>query len=193
MTGGASYHGLMREMSPAVQPLDPPLVPAPLRPDWRFLVSHPAHLIALGFGSGLSPVAPGTVGTLWAWLSFLALQAWLSPMGLAVVVLGSVVVGWWAATVTVDHMRVLDPGSIVIDEIMSFWLVLWVLMPAGWVAQLAAFAIFRLLDAVKPGPVGWADGLFHGFGWRGGLGIIFDDLVAAFCTLFLLALGSHFA
>lgn len=174
-------------------PLNPPLAPAPLRPDRRFLLSHPAHLIALGFGSGLSPVAPGTVGTLWAWLSFLVLQAWLSPMALAIVVLGSVVVGWWAATVTVDHMRVLDPGSIVIDEIMAFWLVLWVLMPAGWVAQLAAFAIFRVLDAVKPGPVGWADGLFHGFGWRGGLGIVFDDLVAAFCTLFLLALWSRFA
>ncbi len=174
-------------------PLNPPLAPSPVRPDWRFMLSHPAHLIALGFGSGLSPVAPGTVGTLWAWLSFLVLQAWLSPMALAVVVLGSVVVGWWAATVTVDHMRVLDPGSIVIDEIMSFWLVLWVLMPAGWLAQLAAFAIFRVLDAVKPGPIGWADGLFHGFGWRGGLGIIFDDLVAAFCTLFLLALASRFA
>lgn len=174
-------------------PLNPPLAPAPLRPDRRFLLSHPAHLIALGFGSGLSPVAPGTVGTLWAWLSFLVLQAWLSPMAVAIVVLGSVVVGWWAATVTVDHMRVLDPGSIVIDEIMAFWLVLWVLMPAGWVAQLAAFAIFRVLDAVKPGPVGWADGLFHGFGWRGGLGIVFDDLVAAFCTLFLLALWSRFA
>ena len=174
-------------------PLNPPLAPSPVRPDWRFLLSHPAHLIALGFGSGLSPVAPGTVGTLWAWLSFLVLQAWLSPMALSVMVLASVGVGWWAATVTVDHMRVLDPGSIVIDEIMSFWLVLWVLMPAGWLAQLAAFAIFRVLDAVKPGPVGWADGLFHGFGWRGGLGIIFDDLVAAFCTLVLLALGSRFA
>lgn len=179
-------------MSSVVPPLNPPLAPAPLRPDRRFLLSHPAHLIAMGFGCGLSPVAPGTVGTLWAWLSFLVLQAWLSPMALATVVLGSVIVGWWAATVTVDQMRVLDPGSIVIDEIMSFWLVLWVLMPAGWLAQLAAFAIFRLLDAVKPGPVGWADGLFHGFGWRGGLGIIFDDLVAAFCTLFLLALWSHF-
>lgn len=180
-------------MSSVVPPLNPPLAPAPLRPDRRFLLAHPAHLIAMGFGCGLSPVAPGTVGTLWAWLSFLVLQAWLSPMALAMVVLGSVVVGWWAAKVTVDQMRVLDPGSIVIDEIMSFWLVLWVLMPAGWPAQLAAFAIFRLLDAVKPGPVGWADGLFHGFGWRGGLGIIFDDLVAAFCTLFLLALWRQFA
>jgi phosphatidylglycerophosphatase A len=180
-------------MSSVVPPLNPPLSPAPLRPDARFLLSHPAHLIALGFGSGLSPVAPGTVGTLWAWMSFLVLQAWLSPTALGIVVLGSVAVGWWASTVTVDHMRVLDPGAIVIDEIMSFWLVLWVLMPAGWPAQLAAFAIFRFFDAVKPGPVGWADGLFHGFGWRGGLGIIFDDLVAAFCTLFLLALWSRFA
>ena len=180
-------------MSSVAPPLNPPLSPAPLRPDWRFLLSHPAHLLALGFGCGLSPVAPGTVGTLWAWLSFLVLQAWLPPTALAIVVLGSVAVGWWAATVTVDQMRVLDPGAIVIDEIMSFWLVLWVLMPAGWLAQLAAFAIFRVLDAVKPGPVGWADGLFHGFGWRGGLGIIFDDLVAAFCTLFLLALWRQFA
>lgn len=180
-------------MSSVVPPLNPPLPPAPRRPDARFLLAHPAHLIALGFGSGLSPVAPGTVGTLWAWISFVVLQAWLPPMALAGVVLGSVVVGWWAAAVTASHLRVLDPGAIVIDEIMSFWLVLWVLMPAGWVAQLAAFAIFRLLDAAKPGPVGWADGLFHGFGWRGGLGIIFDDLVAAFCTLFLLALWSRFA
>jgi phosphatidylglycerophosphatase A len=177
----------MRELS-----LDEvPLQPAPLRPGWRFLLSHPAHLLAMGFGCGLSPVAPGTVGTLWAWGSFLVLQAWLSPFALGCVVLASVVLGWWASTVTVDQMRVLDPGAIVADEIMSFWLVLWVLMPAGWDEQLAAFVVFRLLDAVKPGPVGWADGLFHGFGWRGGLGIIFDDLVAAFCTLFLLAAWRH--
>jgi phosphatidylglycerophosphatase A len=180
-------------MNMTLPPLNPPLQPALLRPGWRFLLAHPAHLIALGFGCGLSPVAPGTVGTLWAWGAFLVLQAWLSPVALALVVLGSVVAGWWASTVTVSRMRVLDPGAIVVDEIMSFWLVLWVLMPAGFAAQLAAFAIFRLLDAVKPGPVGWADGLFHGFGWRGGLGIIFDDLVAAFCTLFLLAAWRQFA
>lgn len=174
-------------MTVSAPPLNPPLRPAVLRPGWRFLVSHPAHLIALGFGCGLSPVAPGTVGTLWAWASFLLLQAWLPAAALGWVVAGSVLVGWWACTVTVSRMRVLDPGSIVVDEIMSFWLVLWLVMPAGWQAQLAAFILFRLLDALKPGPVGWADGLFHGFGWRGGLGIIFDDLVAAFCVLFLIA------
>ena len=76
-------------------------------------------------------------------------------------------------------MRVLDPGNIVWDEVIAFWIVLWLLMPAGLLAQLAAFVLFRFFDAVKPGPVAWADKLFHGFGWRGGFGILFDDLVAA--------------
>jgi phosphatidylglycerophosphatase A len=84
-------------------------------------------------------------------------------------------------------MRMLDPGSIVWDEVIAFWIVLWLLMPAGFWSQAAAFLLFRLFDAVKPGPVAWADNLFHGFGWRGGFGIIFDDLVAAFCALLVIA------
>ena len=70
----------------------------------------------------------------------------------------------------------------------AFWLVLWLVLPAGFWAQLAAFGLFRLFDAVKRGPVGWADAAFHGQGARGGFGIMFDDLVAAFCTLLVLAL-----
>jgi phosphatidylglycerophosphatase A len=167
-----------------VQPVTDPTVP---RPDSRFLRAHPAHLIALGFGCGLSPIAPGTVGTLWAWVAFLVLQAWLSPVALGCVVLASVAVAWWAGAVTATAMRVIDPSPIVVDEIASFWLVLWLLTPAGWGTQLAAFVLFRLFDALKPGPVGWADRQFHGFGWRGGLGVLLDDLVAAFCTLFVLA------
>jgi len=73
------------------------------------------------------------------------------------------------------------------DEVIAFWIVLWLVMPTGLWGQLAAFGLFRLFDAVKPGPVAWADDLFHGFGWRGGFGIIFDDLVAAFCTLLVIA------
>ncbi|TFZ01731.1 phosphatidylglycerophosphatase A family protein [Ramlibacter humi] len=172
---------------------DSPPQPAPSRPGWRFLLSHPAHLIALGFGSGLSPIAPGTVGTLWAWVAYLVLQAWLPPTVLAGVVVASIPVGWWATTRCLNNTRVLDPGWIVVDEIMSFWLVLWLVLPAGWVAQLVAFALFRFFDAVKPGPVGWADRLFHGFGWRGGFGVLFDDLVAAFCTLLVIAAWRQFA
>jgi phosphatidylglycerophosphatase A len=168
-------------------PLNPPLRPPVMRPGVRFMLSHPAHAIALGFGSGLSPAAPGTVGTLWAWLAYLALQQWLAPGAIGLVIVASLAVGWWACTVTASHMRVLDPGSIVWDEVVAFWIVLWLLMPAGWMSQLAAFVLFRLFDAVKPGPVAWADDLFHGFGWRGGFGIIFDDLVAAFCTLLVIA------
>ena len=161
---------------------------APQRPTVRFMLSHPAHAIALGFGSGLSPKAPGTVGTLWAWLAWLVLSLWLSPLQLGVLIAGSTLLGWWACTVTADHLGVLDPGNIVWDEVVAFWLVLWLVMPTGFWGQLVAFALFRFFDAVKPGPVRWADEAFHGFGWRGGFGILLDDFVAAFCTLLVIAL-----
>ena len=86
-----------------------------------------------------------------------------------------------------------DPGAIVWDEIVAFWLVLWLAMPMGLMGQIVAFALFRFFDAAKPGPVGWADSLFKGFGWRGGWGILFDDFVAAFCTLLVIALWRFFA
>jgi phosphatidylglycerophosphatase A len=107
-------------------------------------------------------------------------------MGLLIA--ASVLLGCWFCKVTAEHMRMSDPSAIVWDEIAAFWLVLWLWMPAGFAAQLVAFLLFRFFDAVKPGPVGWADRAFHGLGWRGGFGIMFDDLVAAFCTLLCLAL-----
>lgn len=163
-------------------------LPGATRPTLRLLVAHPAHLLAFAFGAGLSPLAPGTVGTLWAWAAYLVLQTWVPASAMGWVVLGSLPVAWWASTVTARHLQVLDPGSIVVDEVVAFWIVLWLVLPAGFVAQLVAFVLFRFFDAVKPGPVGWADSLFHGFGWRGGLGIVLDDLVAAFCTLLVIAL-----
>src|SRR4051794_30348767 len=168
-------------------PLNLPMRPAAIRPSARFMLSHPAHIIALGLGSGLSPVAPGTAGTLWAWLAWLFIPDLWSPAGMGLFLLAGLAVGWWACTVTASHMRVLDPGNIVWDEIIAFWIVLWLVTPAGFATQLVAFVLFRLFDAIKPGPVGWADSLFHGFGWRGGFGILFDDLVAAFCTLLVIA------
>ena len=154
----------------------------------RFLMSHPAHFIALGAGSGLSRLAPGTAGTLWAWAIFLLLQIWLTPLQMGVLIAASTLVGWWACTVTAQHMGVADPGSIVWDEVIAFWLVLWLVTPTTFWGQLGAFVLFRYFDAAKPGPVRWADNLFKGFGWSGGWGIIFDDLVAAFCTLLVIAI-----
>jgi phosphatidylglycerophosphatase A len=85
-------------------------------------------------------------------------------------------------------MGISDPGSIVWDEVVAFWLILWLLAPSSFATQLCAFALFRFFDAVKPGPVAWADRLFKGFGWRGAGGILLDDFVAAFCTLLCFAL-----
>lgn len=161
-------------------------------PSVKFMLQHPAHLIALGFGSGLPRVAPGTVGSLWAWLAYLVLAMWLSPAQIGWLIAASIPLGWWACTVTAKHMRVADPGHIVWDEVVAMWMVLWLCMPMGFWGQLACFALFRFFDAVKPQPVKWADRLFKGFGPRGGWGIMWDDLVAAFCTLLVVALWRHF-
>ncbi len=162
------------------------------RPGVRFMLAHPARWLALGFGAGLSPLAPGTVGTLWAWLSFLLLDRWLTAPGWALAIAASLLLGQWACTHTAQQLAVGDPGAIVWDEIVAFWLVLWLVMPAGFWVQAAAFGLFRYFDAAKPGPVRWADRLFkllpgQAIGWRQGFGILFDDLVAAACTLMTIA------
>jgi len=159
----------------------------------RFMFSHPAHALALGFGSGLSPKAPGTVGTLWAWVSFVVFSHWLGPVGWGFALALGTLLGWWACTRTAQHLGIADPGAIVWDEVLAFWFVLWVLMPASGLTQLAAFVLFRYFDAAKPGPVGWADRRFklqpgQAIGWRQGFGILLDDGVAALCTLLFLAL-----
>lgn len=166
--------------------------PAPLKPTLRFLFAHPAHPIALGFGCGLAPWAPGTVGTLWAWLVFLLFRPGMSDLTCAVVLLAAALIGWWASTVTARHLNTADPGAIVWDEVLAFWLVLWLVTPTGFWGQLAAFVLFRWFDAAKPGPVGWADRCFKGrrgapIGWAQGFGVMFDDLVAAGCTLLVIA------
>ena len=166
----------------------------PVRPTAGFMLRHPARWIALGFGSGLSPRAPGTVGTLWAWVAWLVLSRWLDSAAWGVLIALSLPLGLWACTVTAQQLRMADPGAIVWDEIVAFWLVLWLLLPASLGLQLLAFGLFRYFDAAKPGPVGWADRLHklrpgQAIGWRQGWGILFDDLVAAGCTLLVLALG----
>lgn len=176
---------------PAPAP-DPAVTTASRKPGWRFLFAHPAHMIALGFGSGLSPVAPGTVGTLWGWAAFLVLQPHLDDGQWALLLAAGSLVGWWACTVAARNLAVADPSAVVWDEILAFWLILWLVMPTGVWGQLIAFALFRYFDAAKPGPVGWADALFKlkrgaAIGWAQGFGILFDDGVAALCSLLVIA------
>ena len=166
---------------------------APRRASVGFMLRHPAHWIALGFGSGLAPIAPGTIGTLWGWFAFLVFDRWLGPAEWGALLVVAFLVGCWACTVTARHMGIADPGAIVWDEVIGIWLVLWLVTPAGLWAQAAAFGLFRFFDAAKPGPVGWADRRFklrpgEAICWRQGFGILFDDVVAAGCTLLAIAL-----
>jgi phosphatidylglycerophosphatase A len=182
---------------PTPTPLNPPVMGAAHKPDLRFVLSHPAHAIALGFGSGLSPIAPGTAGTLFAWIAFALLDPLLGPLAWGGVIAVSVLIGWWACTVSARDLGVADPGAIVWDEIVAFWLVLWLVMPASLLAQACAFALFRVFDAAKPGPVAWADALYKArrgqpIGWPQGFAILFDDIVAALCTLLVIALWRLF-
>lgn len=153
-----------------------------VRPDSAFLRARLSHFIALGFGSGLSPIAPGTVGTLWAWLSFAVFDLWLTPGHWALVLPLAFCLGIWAGGRTSRDLGVSDHGAIVWDEIVAFWLVL-LFVPGGWSMQLLAFVLFRFFDIVKPPPIRHFDAKL-----KNGFGVMFDDLLAALYTLFVLAL-----
>ncbi len=153
-----------------------------MKPTWRFLLAHPAHFLALGFGSGLSPVAPGTAGTLAAWLLYPLIRPQLSETFFFAFLLLAYLLGIAAVTRTGRALGEPDHGAIVWDEIVPFWLVL-AMAPAGFIWQLAAFIAFRFFDIIKPQPARWIDThLKHGFG------VMLDDLVAAGYTMLALAL-----
>ena len=157
--------------------------------------ASPLILYSPGLGSGLSPFAPGTVGTLWSWVSFLVLEPFLDDAQWWWLIAVGIGVGVWACTRTARELGMADPSCIVWDEIVAFWIVLLMIQPASWWEQSLAFALFRFFDAVKPPPVNWADQLFKPrsatpVGWLQGWGILFDDLVAAFCVVLLWAIWS---
>ncbi|MEB0137380.1 phosphatidylglycerophosphatase A [Actimicrobium sp. CCC2.4] len=150
------------------------------------MLAHPAHLIAQGLGSGLSPIMPGTSGTLFGWLTFhLMSQRWpdfFTATNWAIVIVAGFLIGTWACEKTGRDLGVADHGSMVIDEIIAFWLVLLLLAPADFTTQCWAFLCFRFFDMVKPPPIGYFDRHL-----KGGFGVMWDDIVAAFFTLLTFA------
>jgi phosphatidylglycerophosphatase A len=151
------------------------------KPTPGFAVSHPAHLVAFGFGAGLAPFAPGTWGTLLAWpVGAFLVAAYPTPLVLSFIAL-FFAIGVWACGVTGRHLGVHDHGGMVWDEFVAFLLVLAVVpRELGW--QLAAFVAFRFFDIVKPPPIRRFERR-----WKGGFGVMFDDLLAAGYTLLILA------
>ena len=151
------------------------------KPDVRFLLRHPAHFLALGFGSGLITPAPGT----WGSIAALPLAAGLHLAGvqgvmLAWLALPLFVLGVWVCGRTGRALGVADSGHIVWDEIVAMLLVL-AFVPPTPLAWLMAFVAFRFFDIVKPWPIRWLDRHVHG-----GLGVMLDDILAGiFATVVL--------
>ncbi|MDR3391000.1 MAG: phosphatidylglycerophosphatase A [Sulfuriferula sp.] len=156
-----------------------------LRADWHFLMRHPAHFFAFGFGSGLAPIAPGTFGTLAAVPLYYGLASVLNAGQLYAVIALAALAGIWFCRVAGRNIGVADHGGIVWDEIVAFWLVL-VFTPVQplWIA--AAFLLFRLFDIWKPFPIYWFDARL-----KNGFGVMFDDLLAAGYTLAVLLGVQH--
>ncbi|HLA35824.1 MAG TPA: phosphatidylglycerophosphatase A [Rhodocyclaceae bacterium] len=152
-------------------------------PPLKFLLRHPAHLIACGFGSGLSPFAPGTAGTAFAWLTYPLLRGYLeSDLSFGIFLVLAFILGVAACQITGRALGVVDHGSIVWDEIVPFWTVL-LFAPIGFFWQIAAFLGFRFYDIVKPQPAKYFDTRV-----KNGFGVMMDDLVAAGYTILTLAL-----
>ena len=152
------------------------------RPTAAFAFRHPAHFIALGFGAGLSPFAPGTAGTLVAFPVWWLVGGGYEPPVLLGLLAGLFVVGVWACERTGRDLGVADHGAMCWDEIVAFLLVLAMVPEDPW-WQAAAFFLFRAFDVVKPPPIREFEMRF-----KGGFGVMFDDILAAGYTLLFLAL-----
>ena len=152
-----------------------------MKPNLAFLLKHPSHFVALGFGSGLSPKAPGTAGTLVAFPLFMLLTALTTSSVIQLVVIAILfVIGVPLCTQAGNDLGVSDHGSIVWDEIVAMMLVL-VFTPPTWLWWSVAFALFRLFDIWKPFPIRQCDAKL-----KGGFGVMFDDLLAAIYAVALI-------
>jgi phosphatidylglycerophosphatase A len=150
-------------------------------PTLSWVFSDPGRMMMFGFGSGLLRPGSGTWATLLAWLLWSFSAPGVSDAAIALFLLACFAYGWWAAERVTTQLGVADHVGIVWDEFVAFWLVLW-LVPDSLTAQAVAFVLFRFFDTVKPPPIRQADRHF-----KGGFGVMFDDLLAAGYTLLVMA------
>jgi phosphatidylglycerophosphatase A len=140
----------------------------------------PAGFLAFGFGAGLSRFAPGTMGTIVA-VPFIYLLRLLPPAGFWALLFILFLLGIYLCGITARRLREHDPGGIVWDEMVAYWLTVS-LVPVQWPWLLAGFVLFRLFDIFKPWPIRQAERFF-----RGGFGIMVDDIIAAIYAMAVLA------
>jgi phosphatidylglycerophosphatase A len=150
-------------------------------PSFKQLLRSPTLLLAFGFGSGLAPKAPGTMGTiaaipLWWLLAQLPLASYL------MVVLVSAIIGIYICGAAAKTLGVHDHGGIVWDEFVGFWIAMAAL-PVTWTSLILGFVLFRFFDIVKPWPISWLDKKVSG-----GFGIMIDDVIAGIAAAGIIAL-----
>ena len=151
----------------------------------RLKMSNPWHLLAVGFGSGLSPIVPGTMGSLAA-IPFWYLMTFLPWQLYSLVVMLGICIGVYLCHQTAKDMGVHDHGSIVWDEFIGMWITLMALPTNDWQWVTAGFVIVRILDMWKPWPIRWFDRNVHG-----GMGIMIDDIVAGVISAGILYFIGH--
>ncbi|GAL06767.1 phosphatidylglycerophosphatase A [Photobacterium aphoticum] len=149
-------------------------------PKAKLKMNNPWHLLATGFGSGLSPIIPGTMGTLAA-IPLYLLIAQLPFAVYLLIILVSAIIGIRICQKTSDDMGVHDHGSIVWDEFVGFWITMAIAPAVTWQWVLAGFVLFRFFDMVKPWPISWLDKHVHG-----GFGIMVDDILAGLMAMIAL-------
>ncbi len=150
------------------------------------MLRHPAHLLAFGFGIGLVPGAPGTLGTLLAFPLFWLLRPRVTATEFLLLIAIMFLAGVWACEKTGRDLGELDHGGMVWDEIVAFLLVLY-FTPDSAYWQTFGFLLFRVFDILKPPPIRYYERTF-----KGGFGVMIDDIVAAFYTLLVLAAWKTF-
>lgn len=144
-------------------------------------LANPWNFFALGFGSGLAPVAPGTFGTLMAIPLYLLLMQF-SPGVYLLILLLTFLLGIAICGVSAAKLGVHDHPGIVWDEFVGYWLTMF-MAPAGWLWIVVGFVLFRFFDILKPWPIRSIDQRVSG-----GLGIMLDDVLAGIYSLIILQL-----
>lgn len=151
----------------------------------RDIIFHPIHFLSLGFGSGLSPFAPGTAGTIAAVLLYIPLSTLPLWAYISVLVIGTLF-GIYICEKTSNKLGGHDNPAIVWDEFLGYWLTM-LFAPPGWLWIIAGFILFRLFDIWKPWPISVVD---HKV--KGGLGIMLDDLLAGVYALVILQISYYY-
>ena len=154
-------------------------------PSFKQLLSNPNHFFAFGFGSGLSPKAPGTFGTLAAVPIYWLIQDLAWPIyGTWLIVTFALGIYWCDRSS--KQLGVHDHGGIVWDEFVGYWITMF-LAPKSWLWMLVGFVLFRFFDIIKPWPINWLDRKVDG-----GLGIMIDDVLAGIYAFIVLQACVYF-